>query len=149
MANDITRWNPTDDVRQMQRFMDRFLGWPRLAREDVEFESSESMLPVDIFEKDGNVVVKAALPGLKPEESQVNIADDMLHIRAETKTEQDVNDENYHRREYRYGKFSRSFRLPPNLDTAKATANYENGMLRLTFPRTEAAKPRAIQVKVQ
>lgn len=149
MSSEITRWNPADELRQMQRFMDRF--WytaPRLARDDFELTALDAALAVDIFEKDGNVVVKAALPGVKPNEIDVNVSDGVLHIRAESKAEEDVHEGDYHRKEYRYGKYSRSFRLPDNLDTTKASAKYENGMLRLTFPKTEAAKPKSIQVNV-
>lgn len=133
----------------MQRLMDRFwLAGPRLGFSDAELTSEGAMPAVDIFEKDGNVVVKAALPGVKPEEIDVNVSDGVLYIRAETKAEEDVHEKDYHRKEYRYGKYARSFRLPDNLDASKASAKYENGMLRLTFPKTEAAKPKPIKVSV-
>lgn len=149
MGNEIARWNPAEELRQMQRLMDRFwLAEPRLGFSDAELTSEGALPAVDIFEKDGNVVVKAALPGVKPEEIDVNVSDGVLYIRAETKAEEDVHEKDYHRKEYRYGKYARSFRLPDNLDASKATAKYENGMLRLIFPKTEATKPKPIKVSV-
>ncbi len=149
MANEMLRWNPLTDLRDMQRQMDRFFyGWPRVAREEVELATMDEALAVDIFEKDNTIVVKTALPGVDVKDIDVNITDGVLHIKAETRAEENVDERNYHRREYRYGKFSRSFRLPENLDLQKVTSKFENGMLRLTFPKTEAAKGKSFRVNV-
>lgn len=150
MANDMMmRWHPLNDLRDMQRQMDRFFyGWPRVAREDVELASMDEPLPVDIFEKDNCVVVKAALPGVDKKDIDVNITDGVLHIKAETRAEEDIDEKNYHRREYRYGKYTRSFRLPENVDVQKVTSRFENGILRLLFPKTDAAKGKSIHVSV-
>jgi HSP20 family protein len=149
MAQELMRWNPMQEIRDMQRQMDRFFyGWPRVAREDVELTAMDEALAVDIFEKGNNIVVKTALPGVDPKDIVVNITDGVLLIQAETKAEENVDEGNYHRREYRYGKTSRSFRLPENVDTQKVTSAYHNGMLRLTFPKTDAAKAKSIRVPV-
>jgi HSP20 family protein len=148
MPTDLTRFNPFDDMRHMQRWMDRWWG-PRISREDVELTTFDDALAVDVFEKDGNLVVKAALPGVDPKDIDVNVTDGVLYIKAETKSETDVKEGDWHRQEFRYGKYARSFRMPPDIDTTRAVAKYENGMLRLTFPRTEAAKPRSIHVDVR
>lgn len=150
MLTDIVRFNPTDDLRQMQRFMDRFWGnYPRTAREDVELTTfEEAALPVDVFEANGNLVVKAALPGVEAKDIDINVTDGVLSIRAETRTEKDVTEGNWHRQEYRYGKYARSFRMPPDVDASKAMAKFENGMLRLTFPKSEPTKDKSIHVKV-
>lgn len=145
--NELIQWKPGNELRQVQRLMDR-LFWPSIAREDVDLPSFDEALAVDIFEKDGNVVVKAALPGVSKDDINVNVTDGILSIRAETEAEENVDEKNYHRKEYRYGKYYRSFRLPNNLDTSKVAATYKDGMLRLTFPRTETAKANTISVKV-
>lgn len=149
MTAEITRFNPLDEVRNLQRQMDRFwFGTPRIAREDVELNNLEEALAVDVYEKDGNVVIKAALPGVDKKDIDVNVTDGVLYIRAETRAESEVKEEDWYRRESRYGKVARSFRLPTDIDTAKATAKYENGILRLSFPMTAAAKAKSIHVDV-
>jgi HSP20 family protein len=156
MARELTRMDPSrfdpfDDLRNMRRVLDRFMGgtFPLVAREDVEFGGLEEPLPVDVFERGNEVIVKAALPGVDPKDVDIRVTDGILHIRAETKDEQDVQTENYHRHEYRYGRFARSFRLPPNLDTTKAEAKYDNGMLRLSFPKTEESRERSMRIEVK
>lgn len=150
MATEMSRFNPFDELRNMQRQMDRFgFGLPRVAREDIELTNLDEALSVDVYEKDGNLVVKAALPGVDKKDIDVNVADGILYIRAESKAETEVKEENYYRRESRYGKFSRSFRLPPEIDTTKATAKYEDGMLRLTFPMMAESKSTSLHVNVE
>jgi len=94
-------------------------------------------------------VVKAALPSVKPEEIDITITGDTLSIKGETKAMGEVKREDYLYREHRYGAFSRSIILPTNLKTDKAEANFENGVLTLTIPRSEEAKPKTIKVKTK
>jgi HSP20 family protein len=148
MANDLLRWDPMDELRQMRRWMDRLAPAP-VRREEIEFGGLDEALPVDIYEKDDQIVVKTALPGVDPKDIQVDVTDGVLHIRAETKAEQDVNDADYHRREYRYGRFSRAFRLPPNVDTKAAKARFEHGMLRLAFPKVQKEQAQSIKLEVK
>ncbi len=148
MTTELSRYNPFDELRQMQRFMDRVWGNPRIAREDVDLGAWEDTLAVDVFDHNNELVVKAAMPGIDPKDVHVDVADGVLYIRGETKSETNVDEKDWHRREVRYGKCSRSFRLPANLDVANATAKVENGMLRVAFPKTEAAKAKSIAVKV-
>lgn len=147
MPTDITRFDPFGDLRNMERWMDRFWG-PRYPREDVAFTAYEDALPVDVYEHDGNLVLKAAMPGVNPKDIEVNVNDGVLYIKAESKAEEEVKEGDWYRREFRYGKTTRSFRMPPDVDTTKATAKYENGMLRLTFPKATEAGPKSISVKV-
>ena len=144
MAYDINRWDPMNEINQMRQLFNRIYR-PNF-REDVELGGFESSLPVDVFEQDNHLVVKAALPGMSPEDIKVDISEGILHITAETREEDNVDRENYHRREYMYGRMSRSLRLPPGIDAMKAEATYKNGMLRLKFPRTEGTKARSIKV---
>jgi HSP20 family protein len=102
---------------------------------------------LDVYQTASEVVVKAALPGVKPEEVEITISGDVLTIKGETKAEQEVKREDYLYQEQRYGAFTRSITLPSALNTEKAEATFEDGVLTLTIPRTEEAKPKAIKVK--
>jgi HSP20 family protein len=93
------------------------------------------------------VVVKASLPGVKPEDVDITISGDTLTIKGETKTEEEVKREDYLYQERRYGSFSRTIALPSSLQTDKAEATFENGVLTLTIPKIEEVKPKTIKVK--
>ena len=153
MTTDMTRFNPVEDLRSMNLLMDRMIGgwprWPAIVREDVDLSAIDKTLAVDIFEQNGSMVVKAALPGVDPADIDVTINDGLLQISAETKSEENVDEGDYHRREYSYGKWSRSFRLPNDVDADKAKAAFENGMLRLTIPHSKKAKGRSVKVEVK
>jgi HSP20 family protein len=104
---------------------------------------------VDMYQTDDAVVVKSAIPGIKPEDIDINITGDTLTIRGETRVEEEVNEENYIRRERRYGSFCRSLALPLPVVTEKAEAEFENGVLTLTLPKAEEVKPKAIKIKAK
>jgi HSP20 family protein len=104
---------------------------------------------VDIFENDEHeLVIKAELPDVKREDIDLRIENDMLTLRGEKKMDTQVKDEQYHRIERVYGAFTRSFALPPTVDTTKVAADYKNGVLEIRLPRREEAKPKQIQVQV-
>jgi HSP20 family protein len=86
---------------------------------------------------------------VKPEDIDVSVSGDLLTIKAEVKEEKEVKEENYFRRERRFGTFCRSVTLPIEVDVDKAKAEYENGVLTLTFPKAEAVKPKVIKVKAK
>ena len=94
-----------------------------------------------------DVVVKAALPGVKPDDVEITIVGDTLTIKGEAKAEEEVKREDYLYQERRYGAFSRSVTLPSGLDTDKAEATFENGVLTLTIPKVEKVKPKQVKVK--
>jgi len=95
------------------------------------------------------VVVKASLPGVKPEDINIDITGETLTIKGESKAEQEVKKEDYLYQERRYGVFSRSVALPSGLKTDKAEAAMENGVLTLTIPKVEEAKPKRISIKAK
>jgi HSP20 family protein len=117
----------------------------RTFRPPVPFGGPDS-LSVDMWETDDNVVVRTSIPGIKADEIDVSVTGDTLTIRAETKEEEEVKRENYLRRERRYGSVCRSVTLPGGLETEKAEADYEDGVLTLTFPKAEEIKPKSIKV---
>ena len=104
---------------------------------------------VDLYQTDDSVVVKATLPGLKADDVDISIVGDRLTLRGEFKQEDEQNGATYHLREQRYGTFERSLRLPTDVKTDKAKAEFENGILTVTLPIAEEVKPRSITIKAK
>lgn len=101
---------------------------------------------LNVYEEGEQLTVEAQLPGLKPENIDVNVEQGVLTISGQTTTEQERTERNYLVREHRTGRFSRSLRLPASYDPDACTATFEHGVLKLAFPKSEAAKPRHIQI---
>jgi HSP20 family protein len=128
----------------MDRLFDEGFSRPwRLIPTSTEYEAT---FPVEVSETDEALEVKASLPGVKPEEVEVTVANDVLTIKAahQEKTEEKKRD--FYRREIRYGSFHRSLSLPVSVDADKAEASFENGILRLTLPKADALRPKQIKV---
>lgn len=143
----LTRWEPFRELATMRNVMERFFDepffepmplWPRLA----EFRPA-----MDVAEEDGAYIVKASLPGVKPEEVEVTLTDNTLTIKGEVKADEEVKGEHYHLRERRYGSFLRTMTLPMPVNTEKVEAVHENGVLTLRLPKSEVVKPKKIAVK--
>jgi HSP20 family protein len=105
--------------------------------------------PVDIYETEHELVVKADLPDIDPKDLDIRVENNILTIRGERKFEKKVEEKNYMRVERAYGAFSRSFALASTVDTEAIQAQYENGVLTLTIPKREEAKPKQIKVNVE
>ena len=104
-------------------------------------------LPLDVAQTRDEVVIKASLPGLKPQDVQVSLYGNVLTIRGETEASQNTEEESYVLRERRRGAFHRSLTLPKGLVMDKVEARFEHGVLTLTVPKAEESKPRTIEVK--
>jgi HSP20 family protein len=115
------------------------LGWPAPA--------GLGTLAVDVYETDDDVVVKSAIPGIKPEDIDISLTGDTLTIKGETKFEEEVKEESYIQREIRYGSFSRTVTVPVPVVADKADAEFEDGVLTLTLPKAEEIKPKSIKIK--
>ncbi|MFN6962586.1 MAG: Hsp20/alpha crystallin family protein [Pyrinomonadaceae bacterium] len=102
---------------------------------------------VDIFENKDSIVLEAELPGMKPEDVNISIENNVLTIHGERKFEKKDEQDNFHRVERSYGSFTRSFTLPPTVSSENVDAVFENGVLRLTLMKREEAKPRRIEIK--
>ncbi len=146
----LVRWEPFRDLMSLRAAMDRLFeesvvrprtGW--LAPIGVE------ALAVDVYETDEAIVVKSAIPGIKPEDLNISVTGDTLTIRGESKAEEEVKEENYIRRECRYGSFCRSLTIPTTIVADETKAEFENGVLTLTLPKAEEVKPKAIKVKAK
>jgi HSP20 family protein len=104
---------------------------------------------IDMYQTDDDVVVKAALPGFKAEQVQINVTGDVLTLRGEMKHEEDKKDKAWHMREQRWSSFERSIALPTEVKADKAVADFENGILTVTLPKAEEVKPKTITVKAK
>lgn len=102
----------------------------------------------DIFETDKELVIKFELPEVKKEDVEVKIEQNVLTLRGERKFEEKTDRENYHRVERRYGEFMRSFNVPLYVDAAKINAEFKDGVLTVTLPKSKEARPKQINVKV-
>jgi HSP20 family protein len=103
-------------------------------------------LPLDVAENENEFVVKASLPGVKPEDVRITVHGDTLTIQGESKFEEEKKGERWHLRERRSGSFQRSIMLTTAVNSDKAQAHFEHGVLTLTLPKSEQAKPRQIKI---
>ena len=113
-------------------------------------ETRESWIPaVDILEKDGNLILRAELPGMTEKQIELKLEGNTLTLKGERKMENEDKKSSYHRVESFYGSFTRSFRLPDTVDAEKINAEYKNGVLMVTIPQKPEVRPREIPVSVQ
>lgn len=146
----IERWHPFSELMSLRQAMDRLFEDSFVRPSRVFGTLAEAATPtLDAYQTPNEVVVKAVLPGVKPEDISIDIAGDTLTIKGESKAEQEVRKEDYLYQERRYGAFSRSIVLPSGLKPDKAEATMENGILTLTIPKAEELKPKTIEVKVK
>ncbi len=148
--NAISLWRPRRGLLSMgdspDRFFDgRFLRPSRLWLVPAWSEG----LAVDVYTEDGNLVVKAEVPGVTAEELDVTLKDNVLTITGETKAEEEVKEENYIRRERRYGSFCRSLALPAEAEGDKAEAAFEDGILTVRIPVAEEPREDTVRVEVK
>lgn len=143
---DLTRWEPMG-ATSLRQAMDRLFE-DSFVRSSGLFPALRQDIPaVDMYQTDKEVVVKASLPGMKGEDVDISVTGDVLTIKGEHKDEQEVNEENYFRKEMRYGSFIRSLEIPVPVKVDKAEAVFEDGVLTLTMPKSEAVQPKSIKVK--
>ena len=147
MRTSMTRFEPFRGVFSLQDQINR------LFSETFDRSAEEGSLTpwapdVDIHETEHELVVKADLPGVKPEELDIRVENNILTIRGERKFEKKVNEDNYLRVERSYGSFSRSFSLANSVNTEAIRADYKDGVLTLSIPKREEAKPKQIKVQV-
>ena len=127
----------------MERFFERIFG------EQFPIESPGGVWSpsVDVSEDEHQYRVHVELPGIKPADIEVQVENNVLFISGERRMEEKKESENFHFVERSYGRFSRSFRLPKNVDSDKVDASYTDGMLNIVIPKTEEARARRIEIK--
>lgn len=147
----IVRWEPFRNLLTLQERMNRLFeesvrGAGRGQEEDWAMGAWAPA--VDIYEQGSDVVLKAELPGVEPKDVDIRIENNVLTLSGERKLDTEVQRENYHRVERAYGSFTRAFTLPSTVDTSKVKADFKDGVLRITLPKREEAKPKQIQINV-
>jgi HSP20 family protein len=147
----IVRFQPFRDLLATEREFDRLFrdAFSSFSPEREAELSTRAWAPaVDIYENENNIVLKAELPGVDPKDVEVRVEDNTLYLKGERKFEKETKEENYHRIERSYGSFARSFTLPNSIDAEKVAAEYKDGLLTLTLPKREEAKPKTIKISV-
>src|SRR5258708_32140287 len=145
----IVRWEPFQDLVTTQDRFNRFFNSTLARFLDDSAAGTRPWAPaVDIYETDQNVVLKAELPGVDPKDVEARIEDGTLYLKGQRKFEKEAKEENYYHVERAYGSFMRSVSLPSSVDPDKAEAEYKDGVLILTMPKREEAKPKTVKINV-
>jgi len=144
------RWDPFGEFSTLQERMNRLFEdlIPATRKGGEELNTGTFYPSVDIYEGEKDITLKAELPGIDKKDVHVEINDGVITLRGERKIEKEDKKEHYHRVERSYGSFNRSFTLPTTVDSGKVKANYKDGILEVTLPRKEEAKPKSIPVEV-
>jgi HSP20 family protein len=146
----LVRWDPFRELEDMSDRLNRMFSRPALPPTN----GKETMVvadwapPVDVSETDGEYQIKAEIPDVKKEDVKVTVEDGVLTIQGERKHEKEEKGKKYHRVERSYGSFIRSFTLPDLVDEGRVKAGFKDGVLNLQLPKSEKAKPKAIEVTV-
>ena len=149
MVWEISPWRPFRELDRIRREMDRL--WDSFfERRPARVEEVSEWFPsLDVSETDSEYVVKVEVPGIDPKDIEISLMNNLLTIKGEKKQEKEEKEENYHLIERSYGSFTRSIRLPSQVQNDKINATYKNGVLKVTLPKTEEAKKKEIKIKVE
>jgi HSP20 family protein len=149
MSN-LIRWQPLSEMVTLRDAMDRLFDDAFTRPLSMADGGRYRMAPsVDLFETQNEVVIQAALPGIKPEQVEINVTGEMLTLKGQIKEQSESEDKAYHIREQRWGSFERSISLPTAIVADKAKAEFENGVLTVTLPKADEVKPKTITVKAK
>ncbi|MGO9751777.1 MAG: Hsp20/alpha crystallin family protein [Solirubrobacteraceae bacterium] len=141
MAGTLTRWDPFAELGEFRSGFDRmFGGW-------LEPRERPRTPEIDVMRDDGNLIVRADMPGIKPQDVKIEIEDDILTFTGEHADSKEEKTEHYVRRERRYGSYFRSMVLPAGVDATKITATTHDGVVELTIPLAKQAKKETVQIK--
>jgi HSP20 family protein len=146
MSN-LTRWEPVREMMTLREAMDRL--FDDAFTRPISMNGGSVVPAVDLYQNADEVVVKASLPGLKAEDVQISVTADDLILRGEFKEETEQDGKTYPLRENRYGSFERQVMLPIYVQTDKAKAEFENGILTIILPKAETVKPKTINIKAK
>jgi len=150
MAWELMNTNPFKDIEkarsEMDRLLDTFLfGKPKTGG----FAEEEWQPPVDVAETESELVVNVEIPGVDPRDIDVSLSGDILFIKGEKRPETEEKGEDYHLLERNYGSFTRSLRLPVQVQREKISASYKNGVLTVVLPKPEGAQKKEVKIKVE
>ena len=133
----LTRWEPWRELTAMRRAFDRFFDEPYEPRFTTPWRMEEFDLMVDVAEDENAYIIKASLPGVKPEDVEVTLQNNVLTLKGEAKADKEIKEERYHLRERSYGSFVRSLILPTNVKADQIEAKHEDGVLIVRLPKME------------
>ena len=144
-------WEPFQEMLSLREAMNRLFEESFLRPSAFGAgEVAGQMLPVDVFETDNNLVLKASVPGMKPEDLDVTITGDLLTIKGEYKSEEETGKgRNYLRQERRFGSFCRQLTLPATVDANKVSATFEDGVLTLDMAKKEQVKSKSVKIRTK
>ena len=146
MSN-LIRWEPARDFMTLREAMDHL--FDDAFTRPLTLRDGWSAPSIDMYQTDDEIVVKAALPGFKTEDVQINITGDVLTLKGEMKHVEEKKEKAWHMREQRWGAFERAVVLPTEVVSDKAKAEFENGILIITLPKAEEVKPKIINIKAK
>ena len=145
----IVRWDPFRELEDVSERLNRAFGRSALAGGRKDAMTTFDWAPsVDVLETAEDFQVKAELPDVKKEDVKVSVDGGTLRIEGERKQEKEEKGKKWHRVERSYGSFMRSFTLPENIDDAKVQADFKDGILNIRLPKSEKAKPKSVEVKI-
>jgi HSP20 family protein len=143
----LVRIDPFRELAGLQDRVNRIFGDPARFTNGQEPSWTSWSPAVDILEKGDNLVLRAELPGMNEKDIDVSVENGVLSLRGERKSNVEDKSENFHRTERYYGTFSRTFSLPTTVDVSKIHATYKDGILEVTLPKAETAKPKRVEIK--
>ena len=146
MSN-LIRWEPAREMMSLRDAMDRL--FDDAFTRPLSLRDGWSVPAIDMYQTDDEIVVKAALPGIKADEVQINITGEVLTLKGEVSQNQEMEEKAWHIREQRFGSFERSVALPTDVVADKAKADFENGILTITLPKADEVKPKTITIKTK
>ena len=144
----LVKWNPWREMPAVQGSLNRFFDDPffRISRMVEDSEMGMWNPAVDLYEKDDHFMIKAELPGVDKNDIKIDLKDRLLTLSGERTYDNEVNEENYFRRERTYGKFQRAFTLPADVDSDKIKAEYKDGVLQIEVPKPEEKKAKQVTI---
>jgi HSP20 family protein len=143
----MQRWEPFKEMMSLRDAMDRLFEDSFVRPWAAARDAGLYNLPLDIYQTDKDVIVKASIPGYKPEEVDITVSGDTLTIKAEHKEEKETKEGEYMLKERQYGTFTRTVTIPVDIQSDKSEASFEDGVLTLQLPKSEEVRPRQIKIK--
>jgi HSP20 family protein len=137
----LSRWDPVRDLMQISNRLSR------IATDGGEDSYGSWVPPVDIFEKNETLVLHVELPGVEKDDIDIHVENGVLTLHGQRRREKEFDEKNAYRLERTYGAFSRSFSLPTTVDSSKIVASYKDGVLEVTLPKADEAKPKKVPIR--
>ncbi len=138
----LVRYNPLNELRNVNNLFGRFFNDPMFNLEQTQWQPA-----VDVVREDDKIVINAELPGVKKDDISIDVTENVLTLKGEKKYENEVNEENYYRKERMTGSFERSFTLPEGVTSDQINAEYHDGILKVEIPKAEKEEPKQIKIK--